>query len=64
MQGWRISGTGVVVELDADFRVMKKLKLVGTPLQIHRNTAFISGMFTSQLEATKFEGVHVAHIHI
>jgi ribosome biogenesis protein BMS1 len=26
---WRISGTGVVLEVDADLRVVKKLKLVG-----------------------------------
>ena len=58
-RGWRISATGVVLELDAQFRVMKKLKLVGTPIKIHRHTAFIQGMFTSQLEAAKFEGASV-----
>ncbi len=38
------------------FKVMKKLKLIGQPLKIHRNTAFIKGMFNSSLEAAKFTG--------
>ncbi|EFN57678.1 hypothetical protein CHLNCDRAFT_142849 [Chlorella variabilis] len=46
-------------ELDASLRVMKKLKLVGTPFKIHRHTAFINGMFNSLLEASKFEGASV-----
>jgi ribosome biogenesis protein BMS1 len=46
----------VVLELDADLRVVKKLKLVGTPARISRHTAFVSGMFNTQLEAAKFEG--------
>ncbi|KAF5838557.1 BMS1-like protein [Dunaliella salina] len=56
---WRISGTGVVLEVDADMRVVKKLKLVGTPAHINRHTAFIQGMFNSQLEAAKFEGAQI-----
>lgn len=35
---------------------MKKLKLVGTPFKIARHTAFVGGMFNSQLEAARFEG--------
>ena len=38
---------------------MKKLKLVGTPFKIARHTAFVTGMFTSQLEVAKFEGASV-----
>lgn len=45
-----------VLELDADLRIVKKLKLVGNPSKISRHTAFVSGMFNSQLEASKFEG--------
>jgi hypothetical protein len=35
---------------------MKKLKLIGTPIKVFKNTAFISGMFNSDLEVAKFEG--------
>ena len=49
LRGWRISGTGVVLELDADVRVVKKLKLTGSPSRVARHTAFIQGMFNSQL---------------
>lgn len=28
VKGWRVSGTGVVLELDAQLQVLKKLKLV------------------------------------
>ena len=55
-KSFRIAATGVVIELDQKFQVMKKLKLVGTPYKIYRNTAFVEGMFTSDLELAKFEG--------
>jgi ribosome biogenesis protein BMS1 len=54
--GFRISATGVVLELDSSFPIVKKLKLVGTPAKIYKNTAFISGMFNSDLEVSRFEG--------
>jgi len=38
---------------------MKKLKIVGTPLKVNRNTAFIEGMFNSDLEVAKFEGAGI-----
>ena len=34
---------------------MKKLKLVGEPFKIFKNTAFIKNMFNSSLEVAKFE---------
>ena len=57
--GFRISGTGNVLELDASFDVVKKLKLVGTPSKIYKNTAFVSGMFNSVLEVSRFEGASI-----
>ena len=33
-RNWRVAATGVVLQLDAAVRVMKKLKLVGTPFQV------------------------------
>ena len=65
LAGWRVAATGVVVEQQAGgeqaagARVVKKLKLVGTPYRVHRHTAFVKGMFTSQAEAARFEGAAV-----
>ncbi|OQR91120.1 ribosome biogenesis protein BMS1, partial [Thraustotheca clavata] len=56
VQGFRVSATGVVLELDHTFSVMKKLRLIGHPTKVHKNTAFIKGMFNSELEVAKFEG--------
>lgn len=57
--GFRIAATGVVLELNDTFDIVKKLKLVGTPSKIYRNTAFISGMFNSDLEVSRFEGASI-----
>ena len=59
IQHWRVSATGVILQLDAALNIVKKLKLVGTPFKIHRHQAFINGMFNSQLEAAKFEGASI-----
>jgi ribosome biogenesis protein BMS1 len=59
LAGFRIAATGVALELDASFEIVKKLKLVGTPLKIYRNTAFITGMFNSDLEVSRFEGARI-----
>lgn len=53
---FRIAATGSVVELDKSTKIMKKLKLIGTPFKIYRKTAFIRDMFSSTLEVAKFEG--------
>mmetsp|Transcript_23945 Transcript_23945/g.35405 ORF Transcript_23945/g.35405 Transcript_23945/m.35405 type:complete len:960 (+) Transcript_23945:65-2944(+) len=57
--GFRIAATGTALELDASFHVVKKLKLVGNPTKIYRNTAFITGMFNSDLEVSRFEGASI-----
>jgi ribosome biogenesis protein BMS1 len=56
---FRICATGVVVELNSQFSIMKKLKLLGEPFKIHKNTAFIKGMFNSRLEVAKFTGAQL-----
>ena len=53
---FRIAATGSVVELDKSTKIMKKLKLIGTPFKIYTKTAFICDMFSSTLEVAKFEG--------
>lgn len=46
----------MVLENDKSFEIVKKLKLTGEPYKVFKNTAFIKGMFNSQLEVAKFEG--------
>ena len=53
---FRVAATGVVLEADASARIMKKIKLVGYPYRVFKNTAFLKGMFTSSLEVARFEG--------
>ncbi|CAG0879328.1 unnamed protein product [Darwinula stevensoni] len=48
-----------ILDLDRSVEVVKKLKIVGTPMTIHKKTAFVRGMFTTPLEAAKFEGASV-----
>lgn len=57
--GFRIAATGVVEDLNADVEIVKKLKLVGYPSKIFKNTAFIKDMFSSAMEVAKFEGASI-----
>ena len=56
---FRIAATGVVEDLNADVEIVKKLKLVGYPYKIFRNTAFIRDMFSSAMEVARFEGAAI-----
>ncbi|KAG2144176.1 DUF663-domain-containing protein [Suillus bovinus] len=56
---FRVSATGVVLDIDRSTKIVKKLKLTGVPFKIFKNTAFIRDMFTSALEVAKFEGASI-----
>lgn len=58
-KNFRAAATGVVVDMNKSVQIVKKLKLIGQPLKIFRKTAFITGMFSSVLEASKFEGASI-----
>ncbi|CAK8678858.1 unnamed protein product [Clavelina lepadiformis] len=53
---FRIAATGTVLESDCSTQLVKKLKLIGYPYKIYKNTCFVKGMFNSPLEVAKFEG--------
>lgn len=57
--GFRVSATGTVEEVDQHVEIVKKLKLVGHPSKIFKNTAFIKDMFSSALEVARFEGAQI-----
>ncbi|KAJ1480647.1 hypothetical protein T484DRAFT_1626822 [Baffinella frigidus] len=58
--GFRVAATGVVTDLDAGrAKVVKKLKLVGEPHKIFKNTCFVRNMFSSSLEVARFEGASI-----
>ena len=57
--GFRIAATGVVLNVDENVDIVKKLKLTGHPYKIFRNTAFIKDMFSTALEIAKFEGASI-----
>jgi ribosome biogenesis protein BMS1 len=56
---FRISATAVVLEQNESFDVVKKLKLIGHPYKVEKNTAFIRDMFNSRLEVAKFVGASI-----
>jgi len=51
---FRVAATGGVLESAPNFNIVKKLKLVGEPYKIFKNTAFVKGMFNSDLEVAKY----------
>jgi len=55
-RGFRVCATGTLLELDQSSKIVKKLKLVGEPYKIMKNTTYIKGMFSSALEVSRFEG--------
>ncbi|KAH8104616.1 DUF663-domain-containing protein [Cristinia sonorae] len=57
--GFRVSATGVVLDIDRSSKIVKKLKLTGVPYKIYKNTAFVKDMFNSALEVAKFEGANI-----
>ena len=57
--GFRVSATGVVLDIDRSSKIVKKLKLTGVPYKIFKNTAFVKDMFNSALEVAKFEGANI-----
>lgn len=59
VSGFRVSATGVVLDIDRSVNIVKKLKLTGVPYKIFKNTAFIKDMFNSALEVAKFEGANI-----
>eukprot|EP00747_Dinoflagellata_sp_TGD_P159443 gnl/TRDRNA2_/TRDRNA2_177888_c1_seq4.p1 gnl/TRDRNA2_/TRDRNA2_177888_c1~~gnl/TRDRNA2_/TRDRNA2_177888_c1_seq4.p1 ORF type:complete len:423 (+),score=-27.95 gnl/TRDRNA2_/TRDRNA2_177888_c1_seq4:1047-2315(+) len=54
--GWRLLASGSSFATHTSLRVVKKLKLLGTPYSIYKHTALIQGMFNTDLEASKFRG--------
>ncbi|KAH7296503.1 hypothetical protein KP509_26G025800 [Ceratopteris richardii] len=58
-ESFRITATGVTLEFNQSFQIVKKLKLVGYPYKIFKKTAFVRDMFTSALEVARFEGASV-----
>ena len=55
-QRFKVAATGNTLEVDQSFEVVKKLKLVGNAQKIYKNTAYVKGLFNSDLEASKFLG--------
>lgn len=56
---FRVSASGVVLDINGTTSIVKKLKLTGAPYKIFKNTAFVKDMFSSSLEVAKFEGAHI-----
>ena len=55
-ENFRICGTGDLIEVNHSFNITKKLKLIGEPEAIYKNTAYIKNMFNSNLEVARYIG--------
>ncbi|KAL8431024.1 hypothetical protein Efla_007608 [Eimeria flavescens] len=56
---YRIAASGVVLQSTPEPRIEKKLKLIGEAKKIFKNTAFIKGMFNSDLEVNRCIGARI-----
>lgn len=56
---FKIAGTGVVIGFSQEYTIKKKLKLIGEPFKVFKNTAFIKNMFNSPMEVAKFVGAKI-----
>ena len=56
---FRVAASGIIEDINSSVEIVKKLKLVGYPYKIFRNTAFIKDMFSNSLEVAKFEGAQI-----
>jgi ribosome biogenesis protein BMS1 len=56
---FRICGTGDLLEVNQNFEILKKLKLIGEPMEIFKKTAFVKGMFNSNMEVARYIGAKI-----
>lgn len=59
LKKFRVAGSGMIMEINKSFEIMKKIKLIGEPYKILKNTAFIKGMFNSSIEVSKYIGAQI-----
>lgn len=59
LKKFRVAATGTVLGFAPQYQIMKKLKLIGEPFKIMKNTAFVKGMFNSRMELSKFLGAKI-----